>query len=104
MMIAFYKKNNKEELQYYYIHDYQGTLFSKNCITVIWGKGIKPGRKKEYVFDNDNELDKKVREILKLRVKEGYKLLYSYPQINNYKKIFEEFEIVESKNIKMEAV
>jgi predicted DNA-binding WGR domain protein len=104
MMLAFYKKSNKGELFYYYIHDYQGTLFSKSCITVIWGEGIKPGRKKEYSFDNDEDLDKKVREILKLRVKEGYKLLYSYPHINDYKKLFKKYENVGLKDIGLKAV
>jgi hypothetical protein len=103
-MLAFYKKSDSGDLLYYYIHDYQGTLFSKSCITVIWGEGIKPGRKKEFSFENDDDFDKKVREILKKRVKENYKLLYSYPHINDYKKLFEEFETTETKNIKLEAV
>ncbi len=104
MMLAFYKKTNKDKVLYYYIHDYQGSFFSKYCITAIWGEGVKPGRKKEFIFENSDDLDTKVRSILKIRVKEGYKLLYSYPHINNYKKIFEDFENLKSRKIELKAV
>ena len=104
MMLAFYKKTDKNKLLYYYLHDYQGMLFSKYCITAVWGEGVKPGRKKEFIFENSDELDIKVRDILKIRVKESYKLLYSYPHVNNYKKIFEDFETNKLQEIELKAV
>ena len=104
MVLAFYKKTDDDELLYYYIHDYQGTLFSRYCITAIWGKGVKPGKKKDFIFEDTDEMDNKVREILNKRVKEGYKLLYSYPHINDYKKLFENMETVKLKKVELKAV
>ncbi len=104
MMLAFYKKTDKDQLLYYYLHDYQSMLVSKFCITAIWGEGIKPGRKKEFIFENSNKMEEKVKDILKIRVNEGYKLLYSYPHVNNYKKIFEDFKINKLQKIRLKAV
>ena len=58
MVLAFYKKTDDDELLYYYIHDYQGTLFSRYCITAIWGKGVKPGKKKDFIFEDKDQKKK----------------------------------------------
>jgi hypothetical protein len=90
-MLAFYKASTKQKTQYYYIHDYQASLFSPHCLTIIWGKDLQQGRKKEFIFETRAEMDRKIREIVKKRVLENYKLLYSYPQKNDFKKLFDSY-------------
>jgi hypothetical protein len=92
-MLAFYKTTEKQETKYYYIHDYQANLFSPFCLTIIWGKGIQQGRKKEYVFETRADMDLKIRSIVKKRVLENYKLLYTYPEKNHFKNLFESYEM-----------
>ena len=89
-MLAFYKRIRAHELRYYYVHDYQGSLFAPFAITAIWGRDSRKGRKTEYGFDSRGEMDRKIREILKRRARDGYRLLYSYPSINRYHLLFED--------------
>ena len=103
MMLAFYKKTKNKKKQsflYYYLHDYQGNLFSKYGFTIIWGKEISKGVKREYTFESRIEKDNKIRSILKKRVNENYKLLYSYPVINNYEVLFNNY----TKTISQKAI
>ena len=102
MMLAFYKNNTKEETQYYYIHDYQASLFSPYCLTVIWGKDLHQGRKKEYIFESRAGMELKIRNIVKKRVIENYKLLYSYPRKNDFKSLFENY-YKQNKHLKQQA-
>lgn len=89
MMIALYRITKTGQMDYYYIHDYQGNLFSPYTFTVIWGKDLNTGKERSFTFSTRIEMDEKLRELFNKRVKDGYKLLYSYPQKNNYFHIFE---------------
>ena len=90
MMLAFYKRMEADELRYYYVHDYQGGLFSPFALTIIWGREHERGRRKEYGFENRRAMERKIREILKTRAREGYKLLYSYPVVNTYHLLYQD--------------
>ena len=92
MVLAFYKSTENENFSYYYLHDYQQNLFTTFGFTILWGKGFETGRKKEYMFDSRQEMDHKIRDILLARIKEDYKLVYSYPHLNSYVKLFNEFD------------
>ncbi|MBN2444471.1 MAG: WGR domain-containing protein [Spirochaetales bacterium] len=88
MLVALYKINEYNEMNYYYIHNYQGHLFSPHTFTVIWGKNRKKGREKSFTFDSAKVMQKKMRSLFQKKIEEGYKLLYSYPQKNQYNEMF----------------
>ena len=88
MLIALYKIDTYNETRYYYIHNYQGHLFSPFTFTAIWGKSQKKGREKSFVFDSEEEMKDKLSELIFAKLKAGYKLLYSYPQENQYQDIY----------------
>jgi len=83
-MLAFYKRGSGNQLQYYYLHDYQGSLYAQHAFTTIWGRGARGGRKVEHSFESSGEMDKKIRDIVRRRIREGYRLFYAYPMINHY--------------------
>jgi len=88
MMIALYRTAKTGNQEYYYIHDYQGHLFSPHTFTVIWGKDLGVGKERSFTFTNRADMDKKLRELFRSRINIGYKLLYSYPQENSYNEIY----------------
>jgi hypothetical protein len=90
MMLAFYKRTPPDELRYYYVHDYQGGLFSPFALTTIWGKESERGRRREYSFENRSDMERKIRKILTTRARDGYKLLYSYPLVNSYHLLYQD--------------
>ncbi len=79
MIIALYKLKHSGEMSYYYMHDYQGHLFSPYTLTSISGKNFSMGREKTYTFNTQTEMDAKVRELFKEKLLSGFKLLYTYP-------------------------
>ena len=87
MLIALYKLNESDEMNYYYIHNYQGHLFSPHTFTAIWGKNQGRGREKSFTFDSDVEMHEKIYELFSKKLKQGFKLLYSYPPQNEYQDI-----------------
>jgi hypothetical protein len=82
MIIALYKLKQSGEMSYYYLHDYQGHLFSPYTLTSISGKNFSIGREKTFTFNTQSEMDGKVRELFKQKLLSGYKLLYTYPPAN----------------------
>ena len=83
-MLAFYKRGRADQLQYYYLHDYQGTLYAQHAFTTLWGKGERQGRKAEHSFEDSGEMDRKIRDIVRRRIRDGYRLFYAYPVANHY--------------------
>jgi hypothetical protein len=79
MIIALYKLKESGEMGYYYLHDYQGHLFSPYTLTSIWGKNFSMGKEKSFTFNTQSEMDAKVRELFKEKLLAGFKLLYTYP-------------------------
>ena len=89
-MIALYRVNgNSDDLDYYYIHTYQGNLFSRYTFTTIWGKNVSKGREVSWAFSSREEMDNKMAELFRQKCREDYKLLYSYPAQNGYISLFE---------------
>jgi predicted DNA-binding WGR domain protein len=79
MIVALYKLKHSGEMNYYYMHDYQGHLFSPYTLTVIWGKNFSMGKEKSFTFNTQNEMDRKVQELFKDKLSSGFRLLYTYP-------------------------
>lgn len=88
MLLALYKMNKSKEMDYYYIHNYQDHLFSPHTFTAIWGKNQGRGREKSFTFDSEDEMHEKINDLFYKKVKQGFKLLYSYPPQNEYQEIY----------------
>ncbi|GEM_PF-3488644 len=83
MICALGKLNERGDFLYYYIHDYQGNLFGDFCITVIWGKNQRAGRQKTYTFSNHAEYQRKIRLLIEKKIKSGYSVFYTYPNLES---------------------
>ncbi|HOV63548.1 MAG TPA: WGR domain-containing protein [Spirochaetia bacterium] len=90
MMVVFYLQTD-DSIRYYSIHDRQGNLFKPFTFTVTWGKGLSSGRIKVYTFETRHEMEEKIRGIFKARIRQGYKLLYSFSRKRYYRDLFREF-------------
>ena len=87
MLVTFYRSEPDGEPYYYAVHDRQGHLFSPYSFTVVWGTELSAGREKVYTFASRAEMDRKLREIIDQRLKDGYRVLYSYFRRGEYKKL-----------------
>ncbi|MFP3959645.1 MAG: hypothetical protein ACLFUX_05720, partial [Spirochaetaceae bacterium] len=87
MLVTFYKADHGKEPYYYAIHDRQGNLFAPYSLTVTWGSELSAGREKVYTFPSRRELDAKLRELIDQRLKDGYRVLYSYFRRGEYRRL-----------------
>ena len=78
MMITLYRTDSTGVSHYYTLHDRQGHLFSEYSFSVSWGRNMAASRDKVYEFENQTDMDKKIRMLLTGKLKAGYKVLYSY--------------------------
>ncbi len=88
MTITFYRKDSSGELCFYTIHDRQQNLFTSCTFTALWGRGLSSGREKSYTFESSTSMDEKLRELFKQRIREGYKVLYSFARKKRFKRMF----------------
>ncbi len=88
MMIALYKLDTSGRDQYYYIHDYQGNLFSPYSYTTVWGREATHGRDRQYAFKTRFEMDASLKALFAKKLTQGYKILYSYPAVNFYRHMY----------------
>jgi predicted DNA-binding WGR domain protein len=78
MMVTLYKPDKTGRMRYYSISNRQGNLFSPFTFTVTWGVALSAGRERQYVFESQQDLDQKLRELVNSRLKAGYKVLYTF--------------------------
>ena len=95
MTITFFKQSSAPT-RYYTLHDRQGHLFSPYTFTSVWGTVLQSGREKVFVFNSRQEMDKKLRFLIKKRSKSGYKVLYSFSRGSMYTEIFESLRDVQA--------
>ncbi len=81
MMLALGKLDKKRNFLYYYIHDYQESLFKESLLTVIWGKNQERGRHRTYSFSDPEDMREKLNNLLSRKIREGYHVYYSYPDL-----------------------
>ena len=77
-MITLYRTDSTGVSHYYTLHDRQGHLFSELSFTVSWGKNMAAAREKIYEFENQADMDEKIRKLIRTKLSHGYKVLYSY--------------------------
>lgn len=78
MIITLYKPGSNGSIRYYTIHDRQPLLTARYALTIAWRAGEGRECDKVYGFDTATAMDKKIKQVFKQKLKNGYKLLYSY--------------------------
>ncbi|MDX9898576.1 MAG: hypothetical protein RBT62_06630 [Spirochaetia bacterium] len=78
MIITLYKPGSNGSIRYYTIHDRQPLLTARYALTIAWRSGEGRECDKVYGFDTVSEMDKKIKQIFRKKLKDGYTLLYSY--------------------------
>lgn len=84
MMITLYRTDQDDRIVYYSINDRQGHLFSAHSFTVNWGPALTVGREKVYTFERRSDMDQKLQELLRERIRSGYRVLYTYFRDHEY--------------------
>lgn len=87
MLVTFYRTTEDTSPYYYAVHDRQGNLFAPYSLTVTWGTELSAGREKVFTFTTRGELDAKLREIIDQRLRDGYRVLYSYFRRGEHRKL-----------------
>lgn len=78
MIITLFKPGSNGSIRYYTIHDRQPLLTARYALTIAWRTGEGRECDKVYGFDTASEMDKKIKQVFRKKLKDGYKLLYSY--------------------------
>jgi hypothetical protein len=78
MIITLFKTAANGSILYYTLHDRQALLTAPYALTVAWRSGNGREREKIYGFETLGEMDRKLRSMFGLKIKAGYKLLYSF--------------------------
>lgn len=78
MMVTLYKKDHQGQPYYYTVHDRQGSLFAPFTLTITWGKKLGQPRETIITSTTHEEMNQKIHVILDKKLREGYRVLYSY--------------------------
>ncbi len=78
MIITLYKLGRDGTTHYYTIHDRQPVLDSPYSLCASWRIGLGKERERLHRFQTLLEKDKTIRGLIAKRVKDGYKILYSF--------------------------
>jgi|WetSurMetagenome_2_1015567.scaffolds.fasta_scaffold1130407_1 hypothetical protein len=78
MIITLYKVGPDEKKYYYTVHDRQPVLDAPYAICASWRIGLGREREKLHRFDRLADRDRMIRRLIASRVKDGYKILYTF--------------------------
>lgn len=78
MIMTLYKPGARGSLRYYTMHDRQPLLTARFALTIAWRVGNGQETEKIYGFDTRAEMDKKLQQLFRRKIKSGYALLYSF--------------------------
>jgi hypothetical protein len=78
MIITLYKVGPDEKTYYYTVHDRQPVLDAPYAICASWRIGLGKEREKLHRFESLADRDKLIRRLISRRVKDGYKILYTF--------------------------
>jgi hypothetical protein len=78
MIITLYKSGKDGKTQYYTVHDRQPLLDSPYALCASWRVGLGKERERLHRFQTLLERDRMIRRLIALRVRDGYKILYTF--------------------------
>ncbi len=78
MIITLYKAGKDGKTHYYTVHDRQPVLDSPYAICASWRIGLGKERERLHRFQSLLDRDKMIRHLIAQRVKDGYKILYTF--------------------------
>jgi hypothetical protein len=78
MIITLYKAGKDGRTHYYTVHDRQPVLDAPYAICASWRVGLGKEREKLHRFQLLLDRDKMIRRLIAQRVKDGYKILYTF--------------------------
>jgi predicted DNA-binding WGR domain protein len=87
MMLTLFRVDAKGFAHYYSFHDRQGHFFSAYTLTVSWGRNMI-SREKVYEFETHYAMDFKIKKILREKIGQGYRILYSYLRPDEHKDFY----------------
>ena len=73
-----YKAGKDGRTRYYTVHDRQPVLDAPYALCASWRVGLGKERERLHRFLTLLERDKAIRRLIGLRVKDGYKILYTF--------------------------
>jgi len=78
MIITLYKAGKDGKTYYYTVHDRQPVLDSPYALCASWRVGLGKERERLHRFQTLLMRDKMIRRLIALRLKDGYKILYTF--------------------------
>jgi hypothetical protein len=78
MIITLYKAGKDDKTLYYTVHDRQPVLDAPYAICASWRIGLGKEREILHRFQSLLERDRMIRRLIARRVKDGYKILYTF--------------------------
>ena len=78
MIITLYKAGKDGKTHYYTVHDRQPVLDSPYALCASWRIGIGKERERLHRFQTLLERDRMIRYLISIRVRDGYKILYTF--------------------------
>ncbi|MFW6388150.1 MAG: hypothetical protein ACOC0B_02640 [bacterium] len=84
MMITLYRVSDEDRIRYITIHNRQTTLFARYSFTLCEGEVNGWSRERLYSFESREDMDRKLRQLIRGRVKKGYRVLYSFFRNHEY--------------------
>jgi hypothetical protein len=78
MIITLYKVGSDGKTHYYTVHDRQPVLDAPYAICASWRIGLGKEREKLHRFEALVDRDKMIRRLIARRVKDGYRILYTF--------------------------
>jgi hypothetical protein len=78
MIITMYKAGKDGKTHYYTVHDRQPVLDAPYALCASWRVGLGKERERLHRFQTLLERDKTIRRLIGLRIRAGYKILYTF--------------------------
>jgi len=57
-------------------------------LTTVWGKAPNAGRERVFSFESAGQMERKVKEICRAKLRQGYHVLYSFSRRTGYREYF----------------
>lgn len=73
-----YKTGKDGKTHYYTVHDRQPVLDAPYALCASWRVGLGKERERLHRFQTLLQRDKTIRRLIGLRIKDGYKILYTF--------------------------